>query len=126
MEQKKREKPDEELIKKLVNSLELSKLGFIKAFNHCISDIENAVDIDTVMEKKKSLLRHIILAMPLGSSSCYFCLDAYQRHPEGADYCYDCKYGEKFGICLRDSDSPWQEIQMALQEVLKAVDLYWD
>lgn len=98
MDMKKLEAPKASIVEQIVNRLDDMKRRYNNLFEEKIEDMKRAPTIDAFMRAKRSLLEQLVTNLPLGTGTCYFCIENTRESNLPLD-CDNCEYGRKFGEC---------------------------
>jgi hypothetical protein len=83
-----------------------------------------AQNLNDLMNAKAKLLADMADGLPLGPAHCYFCMEPFfdgKNHPNGRFYitngCKTCHYGIVHGICAMGTNSTYNDITVARDQL---------
>jgi hypothetical protein len=118
------EKFDKEIANRIAKTLRKLRIRIRHKFEYAIQTIGDAKSIADVMEAKQELMSGIVMALPLQSDTCYFCL--YYEAAEQQSLCEHCSYGMVHGRCGRAVGNTWQALQVMKLDLVRRINSnYW-
>jgi hypothetical protein len=119
-------KIDTKIRDEIVLSLRSTIDEFIKRQNSLLSSMTQSETVEEFMRRKQCVLENFIDHLPLGASTCYFCiLNGKKNRFSGLLYdfnCSKCQYGKIHGFCLnvRSDYSRLDKARFKLSVVLRS------
>jgi len=107
----------------VVSALSVIGRDTYTAYEECQNRMNKATTVEEIMEAKKRLLQELTSFLPLGPSSCYFCL--LHMDSEGHPNCESCLYAKVHGACYTGT-SDYGQIQEACRGLRAALRSYYE
>lgn len=109
----------EKAISNTIRDIEEAEYTMLLLKNH----LKSVKTIPEFMETKREMIFTLLNALPLQGHQCPFCT-VYGKNTNFPEYCNDCWYGKKKGIC-GSKQSVFREIKFARERMYSNVLPYW-
>jgi len=102
----------EKMIENIYGELQLLQ----KSVKTLVERMKKATSVEEIVSLKQEMLLRWLDSMPLGRSTCYFCIKTPVE-----DRCGDCEYGKIHGKCT-DIHSDYRKIIIAYNTLWRLVE----